>query len=432
MRARVFGLSLLGLVTLFPVPAPLAADGAERMTDARAFALASEAYALAAQGHLDAAVTRMRAALSFTDQPHRRAQWARDLGQWLERLNRSGEAAGAYRLAGELDKDAWSFKAAGYAFARAGRPADALDAFRRAASLAPNDPILWQEIGYLEKRLHHPRRAERAFARAMAILDRLPADAPARRHRPLLARERMFLADRWQGAVEVIWRANSPETAPVILSERSLTQSQISARISYPLGLHLAGPVRIFARLLAGTEGRGLLPRGRTVQAGIGLRWHPLPEENAVVAIERLVAIGRFARNDFLLRAAWSRGSDWLPALDGRHPHRYWSIYLDAALIDPADPDLLGNAQLRFGRQWFWGERILRATVALTAFGQRDDFGAVTLLQGEPQLELLWPLTTLAGPRPLTMLAFTISFQKKLMGSSRNNRGLSLQLGLRF
>ncbi len=430
MRAWVFGLSLLGLLLLFP--APLAAQSAARVTDAQAFALASKAYTLAAAGRMAEAVTCMRTALGFAGKPHRRAQWARDLGQWLERLNRSEEAAGAYRLAGELDKDAWSFKAAGYAFRRAGRPADALAAFRRAAMVAPDDPILWQEIGYLEKRLGHRRRAERAFARAMAVLDRLPADASARRDRPLLARERMFLADRWQGAVEVVWRANSPETAPVILSERSLTQSQISARISYPLGLRLGGPIRIFARLLAGTEGRGLLPKGRTVQAGVGLRWQPLPEENLVLAVERLVAIGRFARNDFLLRAAWSRGSDWLPSLDGRHPHRYWSVYLDAALIDPGDPDLLGNAQLRFGRQWFWGDRILRATIAVTAFGQRDDFGTVTLLQGEPQIELLWPLTALAGPRPLTMLAFTISFQKKLSGSSRNNRGLSLQLGLRF
>ena len=430
MRVGILALLVMGFWAMGPgLPA---AQGAEEMTDARAFALASRAYALAAEGRLAEAVTRMRAAITFTGRPHRRAQWARDLGQWLERLERSEEAAGAYRLAGELDGDAWSFKAAGYAFLRAGRPVDALAAFRRAAPLAPEDPVLWQEIGYLEKRLHHPRRAERAFARAMAILDRLPADAPARRDRPLLARERMFLADRWQGAVEVVWRANRPDTAPVILSERSLTQSQISARISHPLGLHLPGPVRLFARLLAGTEGRGLLPKGRTVQAGIGLRWQPLPRENLVLAAERLVAIGRFARNDFLLRAAWSRGSDWLPALDGRHPHRYWSVYLDGALIDPADPDLLGNAQLRFGRQWFWGERILRATVALTAFGQRDDFGTVTLLQGEPQLELLWPLTSLAGPRPLTMLAFTVSFQRKLLGSSRNNRGLSLQLGLRF
>ncbi|RMF74438.1 MAG: hypothetical protein D6740_02370 [Alphaproteobacteria bacterium] len=430
MRIRIFGLLLAGLMIL--TPAPLAARDREPMTDARAFALASRAYALAATGRIAEAVTRMRAALSFTGRPHRRAQWARDLGQWLERLGRDEDAAGAYRLAGELDGDAWSFKAAGYAFLRAGRPADALAAFRRATASARNDPVLWQEIGYLEKRLHHPRRAERAFAQAMAVLDGLPADAPARRDRPLLARERMFLADRWQGAVEVIWRADSPETAPVILSERSLTQSQISARISYPLGLHLSGPVRVFARVLAGTEGRGLLPKGRTVQAGLGLRWQPLPEENLVLAVERLVAIGRFARNDFLVRAAWSRGSNWLPDLDGRHPHRYWSVYLDAALIDPADPDLLGNAQLRLGRQWFWGERILRATVALTAFGQRDDFGTVTLLQGEPQLELLWPLTSLAGPKPLTMLAFTISFQKKILGSSRNNRGLSLQLGLRF
>ncbi len=430
MRIRVFGLLLAVFAAMSP--APLVARDHERMSDTRAFALASRAYALAAEGRIAEAVTRMRAAITFTGKPHRRAQWARDLGQWLERLDRPHEAAGAYRLAGELDGDAWSFKAAGYAFLRADRPADALAAFRRAIPLAPEDPVLWQEIGYLEKRLHHPRRAERAFARAMAALDRLPADAPARRDRPLLARERMFLADRWQGAVEVVWRADSPETAPVILSERSLTQSQISARISYPLGLHLSGPVRVFARVLAGTEGRGLLPKGRTVQAGLGLRWQPLPEENLVLAVERLVAIGRFARNDFLVRAAWSRGSDWLPDLDGRHPHRYWSVYLDAALIDPADPDLLGNAQLRFGRQWFWGERILRATIALTAFGQRDAFGTVTLLQGEPQLEVLWPLTSLAGPHPLTMLVFTVSFQKKILGSSRNNRGLSLQLGLRF
>ena len=373
--------------------------------------------------------------MRFTDagQPAgRRAQWARDLGVWLERLARPGKAAEAYLLAGELEPDAWSFKAAGYAFLRAGRAREALAAFRRAAELAPADAALWQEIGYLEKRLGAARRAADAFARAMLLFARRPASAGNARRIRVMARERMFLADRWQGALELIWRANSPDTAPVILSERSLTQSQITARLSWAPGPRLGGPVRLFARVLAGTEGRGLLPEGRTVQAGAGISFQPLASENLVLAAERLVAIGRFARDDWLLRAAWSRGGDWLPGIDGDRPKLFWSLYLDAALIDPGDPDLLGNAQLRLARQWFRGERIIRAGVALTAFGQRDDFGTVTLVQGEPQLELIWPLGPLSGPAPLRMLVFGVSFQTKLVGSSRNNRGLAVQIGYRF
>lgn len=401
---------------------------------------AARAYHAASAGRFDEAVRQMETAVSQTREPALRRQRILDLAVWLERVGRNAQAAAAYRKAARIAPQARIWKAAGYAFLRSGekslRPA-ALDAFEKAAAISPDEAALWRQIGYLHKELGARREALGAFRRAWNLQPVTPpsgggGDDPAVTRR-LLAREIAELSDRWQGSLDFVWRANAPRAAPVVLSERSLTSSQINLSLARLFDSFVGvRRVRFFGRLLAAPRRSEILPDDRSLQGGIGLSWQPLARHNLVLTVERLVRIGSFARNDFMLRAAWSSGAGYAPPVDGGRAWSFWSVYLDGALIDPASPDLLGNAQLRAGRAWAFGRLVVAPQAAVNLFAQRDDFGAVSLLQIEPGLELRWSLHRDARPQPPQMLALTLSFQKKLLGSSRNNRGLSLRLSWRF
>ncbi len=434
-QGRQATIGALCLLKLAAASAMLAASPADP-----AYEAAAQAYHAARTGRLDEAVRLMDGAIAKTPTPVLRRQRILDLAQWLERIGRNEEAARHYEQAARIAADARIWKAAGYAYLRSGRQAlrlAALAAFRQAAALSPDEAALWRQIGYLHKALGHRRAALTAFRRAWKLLPVAVPDeqvqSPPAVARRLLAREIADLSDRWQGSLEFVWRANAPRAAPVVLSERSLTSSQLNFSLARRFGTFFGIPrVRVFARLLAAPRPGEVLPRRDSVQAGVGVSWQPLTHRNLLLTLERLVRIGRFARNDVMLRAAWSTGDGYVRPADGRRNWPFWSIYLDGALIDPASPDLLGNAQARVGRAWAFERLTLAPQFAINFFAQHDAFGAVSLLQAEPGLELRWSVHQPETPRPPQTLALALSFQKKVLGSSRNNRGLALRLSWRF
>ncbi len=426
------------LVLLAAVP-DASADGSTAADPG--YEAAARAYRMAGNGRLDDAIRLMRRALDATRAPALRRQRLLDLAHWLERAGRDGQAARIYERAARLFPEARLWKAAGYARLRAGddQRAAALAAFEHAADLSTDDPALWRQIGWLRKALGWRRAALAAFRRAWNLQ---PIGPPApgaggRNGAPaphlLLAREIALLEDRWQGSLDLVWRANAPRAAPVVLSERSLTSSQVSILVARRLGALLGmRRMRAFARLLAAPRPGGILPRRDGMQAGVGLSWRPMERRDLVLTLERLIGIGRFARDDFMLRAAWSTGAGHGLPQDDDRARPFWSIYLDGALIDPTSPDLLGNAQGRIGQAWRFGRLVMAPLIAVNLFAQRDDFGTVSLLQVEPGVELRWSIRRIDAPRPPRTLVLHASFQKKVAGSSRNNRGLALRLSWRF
>lgn len=71
--------------------------------------------------------------------------------------------------------------------------------------------------------------------------------------------------------------------------------------------------VDVYARLIGTAYDKtGGVTGSDSVQGAIGARWKPLPRQNAIFSVERLIKIGQAAQSDWLLRAgySWNKGTD--------------------------------------------------------------------------------------------------------------------------
>ena len=395
--------------------------------------IADEAYGVLRKGERERAAALLEQALArIMEQPDLEARLARDLGYLLDGLGRHREAADAFARAAGIAPDAATFRALGYAALAAGDPVRAIAAFEAAQRRDPDDAATARQLGYLYKKAGDERRAVIAFRQAMRRADAAGEIAPARRL--LLRREVRALEKRFDGAFSLLWRRDGPSDAPLTVGDRVLSQSQglveIDTRLPWPArggGRRLAG----FGRLLWALDGDRPTPRDESLQAGIGLKLRPFARETLVLGVERLIAIGAFARNDWLLRASWSRG-DGFEAPPGRESWLFWSLYGDVALIDPAAPDLQLNGEGRLG----WGRRLgplmLLPHLQLSTLIVDDAAGTTSLLEGGPALEIDLPFggdRYRADPHALRL---TLAYRARLAGNSRNRNGITLVLGLRF
>ncbi len=420
-------LLILGLFLAAPLlPRPCAAFP----QDARR--LADEAYRALRHGERESAATLLQQALDRVHEPDLEARLARDLGYLLDALGRHREAADAFARAAGIAPDAPTFRALGYAALAAGDTARAIEAFDAARGLDPDDPATLRQLGYLYQRIGARRRAAAAFRAAMRAADAAGEANPERRL--LLRREVRALENRIDGGLSLLWRRDGPSDAPLTVGDRVLSQSQglaeFDGRLPWPAldsGRWLAG----FARLIWALDGDRPTPRDESLQAGIGLKLKPFARETLILGVERLIAVGAFARNDWLLRASWSRGTGFEAPPDHR-AWLFWSLYGDLALIDPAHPDLQlsGEGRLGWGRQF--GPLILTPQVQLSTLIVDDAAGTTSLLEGGPALEIAVPFggdRFRADPHALSLI---LAYRARIAGTSRNRGGLTLSLAFRF
>ncbi len=153
--------------------------------------------------------------------------------------------------------------------------------------------------------------------------------------------ERKRLTRRWSGEVFSLLRdPGTPGTVgPAALPV--LGGGQSGASIGYKFNPLARRPISLTARLNSATGGgNGADPA--STQAAVGLRWQMVPAVS--LNVERLIAIGADARNDWQLRVAGG-GS-------GTHGRWRWTGYGEAGVITGGDAFA--------GAQGFGGLRVLR------------------------------------------------------------------------
>ncbi|MFC7049555.1 NfrA family protein [Emcibacter nanhaiensis] len=275
------------------------------------------------------------------------------------------------------EKNDWySHADKGYHLLAAGDHAGAIDAFEQALELNPDRTELKLQLAYSALKLHRNRQAVRWFS--AVVRDREPAPSFA------LRRQIEELENRWSADGYLIYRDQQDDFGP--LTGPNLVQSQAGLELSWQppgIGYNNGRKLALYGRLLWALEEESLSFSDRSYQGGVGLRYKPLSRHNLVLSVERLLEVGSFARNDWMLRAGYSldHGTDWQPA------RRWWSwsLYVDAAMIRPRDPDIYLTFQAQGGPAFRLTEQMTVQPGGLVLVNwQQDRYRTAHLVEGGP------------------------------------------------
>ena len=418
----------------FPLPLlPVTTDGMS-LGDRSADQHATAGYNALARGRREQAVAAFHAALAARPPlpADRRRQVTADLGLTLVALGRPAEAIPPLREAARLDPDnAMIWKTLGYAALSAGDRTAAIGAFRAALPLT-DDADTAAQLGYLLKDAGRRREAAEAFATA---IDRLDDARQARDKRILLRREVRDAQDRVDLSAYAFYRQDSLPDGALVGPLRALGQSQgsVTGAVRIPGLRPGAGRwIKAFGRTFWAFEQDRLDPQDDSVQAGVGLAAKPFGAANLVLAAERLIAVGRNARDDWLLRASWSAGHGY-EGRPGQTRWPFWSVYLDGAIIDPADPDLFGAAETRAG--WTFavaGPLEVTPHALVSGLIQQDAFDTISLLEAGPGATVTWRLCGDRYRAPSTALTLSAHYRFRIAGNADGSTGPTLTLAVGF
>ena len=312
----------------------------------------------------------------------------------------------------------------GYAQAAALHWEDAVRTLQQAEAMGGGSPQLFQDIGYAARHAGAPETAARWFRRALD-------NGTLQRDRQLaLKQEVEWLEDRLDVSLYSAFRGNAVRRGTLNPLERSVLQSQGGLGLRYippGLGREVGRFAALTGRLLWSYEKGGLAIPSASWQGGLGVSLRPLASDNLVIGTERLIAIGRDARNDWLLRAGYS----WSHMADAS----FWpdaTLYLDAALIDPASPDILTTGDFQLGkhvmpRPWLR----LWPHILLSGNWQDDDYGSVSLLEAGPGLTATLEFDEGRYRAYRASLAISLQYRVKLAGNSTGHSGPLLTISLR-
>jgi tetratricopeptide (TPR) repeat protein len=247
-----------------------------------------------------------------------RAALVREQAERLGRERRLGEAVSAWREAERLDPGPASSQGLAYALLRAGEPAGAAQAFRRALGQAePPSVQLLSDLGYAHQRAGERSGARWAWTKAIDAM-RESADAEFVPRIETLRREVRELDHDLRGALWQGWRGRGVQGAMPGLASPSRLDG-VAGVPGMGGGAELAyrapapdGPGRSalewFGRWLWALEPGTNRLDDSSHQLGLGVRYRPPLLPGASLSAERLIAIGEAAADDGLLRGAWGRG----------------------------------------------------------------------------------------------------------------------------
>jgi|GEM_PF-3890936 len=312
----------------------------------------------------------------------------------------------------------------GYAQVAAGDWRAAVTTLERAAALNGGTPQLMQDIAYAARNAGAPDKAAYWFRKALEHGGQL-----SRERQLSLKREVEWLEDRFDASLYSAFRGNAMDADSLNPLERSVLQSQGGLGLAYippGMGRKTGRFAALSGRLFWSYEKDSLAIPSSSWQAGLGIAIRPLMSDNLLLGAERLVAVGRDARDDWLFRAGYS----W-SHMDGASPWPDARLYLDGALIDPASPDLLATGSIEIGKR-IEPSAQLRLWPHLVAAGnwQDDDFGSVRLLEGGPGLTATLDFDEGTYRAYRASLSLSLQYRVKLAGNSAGHSGPLLTISL--
>jgi tetratricopeptide (TPR) repeat protein len=236
----------------------------------------------------------------------------------------------AYQKEPQLDDHALSL---GYAYAADGRRHDAIGIFEKVAARNPDSVKVREELGYLNVSIGNNVSAVEWFKKA---LDRFPvmpqgtSEETDRRendaHR--LRGEITKLNRSFNATLYTSYRSgNSPNV--LLANGGSGLSGQVGLEAAYrppAIGLLNDRILELFGRVFGNLDTNSLKYNKDSTQAGIGLRYKFLQSENLWISAEKLIKIGDYALDDWLLRLLYSRekGTEPLPQVSSQD---YYLIY---------------------------------------------------------------------------------------------------------
>jgi hypothetical protein len=191
---------------------------------------------------------------------------------------------------------------------------------------------------------------------------------------------------RWSLATSWVWQEGAPASAG--LPGQAIGGGYAGAELAYRLADLGPGGLRASAGLFTGLGDSTPLPKARTAQASLGLRWSPSMRVPAWIGVERLIDVGGEGRDAWMVRAAASVGTGYDPPIGER---RWWQAhaYADTALVGARSRDVFALAEGRLGHGWQ-----LDDSLSVSAYGAArltHDGGAdATLADAGPGVALRW------------------------------------------
>ena len=247
-----------------------------------------------------------------------------------------------------------------------GRDAEAQTAFRQADAQTPLSGANALNAGYSARRIGDDATAIYWFERG---LDSWPTDAGFDEQRRFEIRREIETLQRTWGASATISHGSAASVASGLVGADTVTQAggEIYRRIG---GYNNGRPLEVFARVFTTLDSDVGGPTGSdTAQGWVGVRYRPLSQTNLVLEASRMIALGDFARDDWMLRGAWSAEEGGDLRFD-RSDWAAWRLYGDVAHLVDAE-QTLGVAEARYGHAWRTTDRDI-VTPFVTVRGYYD------------------------------------------------------------
>ncbi len=301
----------------------------------------------------------------------------------------------------------------------------AITHFERALNFSPDNRDIQLQLAYAYKKTGQNSKSINNFKSAIDQYD--DGTAPFN-----IRREVEQLEDRLQVNGYVIYRNESSNARQL---GADLTQSQAGVEFSYQpkdIGFDNGRKFQIYTRFLSGMEPDRIELNPDSYQAGIGMRIKPLADHNLVLSAERLFKVGDFARNDWMVRAGYSydHGTDYR-----EDKTKWWSysLYLDAAMIDPADPDIFLTSQITGGYSMAIAKGlVLQPRLTALASWQKDDFSEASLIEAGPGMNLRYYFNDTKYEAYRSYIDLTAEYRIKLSGNSTGGSGPVVSLSVHF
>ena len=307
-----------------------------------------------------------------------------------------------------------------------GRDAEAQVAFRQADAQSPLSGTNALNAGYSAQRIGDDATAIFWFQRG---LDTWPTDPTFDDQRRFEIRRQVEVLQRTWGASASVSYGSASTVSSGIVGADTVVQAggEVYRRIGgYNNGRTLEAFARVFSTLDSDVGG----PTGSdTTQGWVGLRYRPLSQTNLILEASRMIALGDLARDDWMLRAAWSaeRGSD---LRFDRTSWPAWRLYGDVAHLVDAD-QTLAVAEARAGRAFRTSNRDV-VTPFVTVRGYYDNTLPDEVAVGAgPGLSWRHWFREGTYSAPASWIDFVLGYQFSVDGDARGE-GLFVSVNLNY
>lgn len=299
-----------------------------------------------------------------------RAYLARARVQALVQLGRTGEARAAlcegYQsgiLPGEAPLDA------AYIAVSAGDDRLAVQGFAAADRVEPLKGAQALDAAYAARRAGQDAEAITWLEQGARTL---PAEQLTAQRRHEIGRELQTLEHRWGGTVTA--SVGPADSATTLVNGGGDEVTQVGGEVWARVGGDNNGrPVQVFARAWQTVDADTGPTGGDSTQGWVGVRWKPFTETNLSLEASRLIAIGDAARDDTMLRAAWSADVGG----DLRFDRDSWPsahVYVDVARL-LEDEQTYAVADANIG--WTWVASESRRDTVTAGVGVRADYDSL-------------------------------------------------------